>query len=72
MTAETIKVMEERRLKGLEDNLIEDRRLNAGFQRRTRQGKENTIAKSITLLRKQQAGRNKKIIRRNKGDNRSA
>ena len=40
ITAETLMIIEERRLKKLEGNLVEVRKLNAEIQRGTRQDKE--------------------------------
>ena len=54
-------------VKKLEGNLIEVKRLNAEVQRRTRQDKGKYYSENYNVIEK-----NKRIIPRNKGDNRSA
>ena len=52
MTAETLKFIEERRLKKLEGNLVEVRRLYAEIQRWTRQDKEKYYSEKCKIIEK--------------------
>ena len=51
-TAETLQVIEERRLKKLEGKLVEVRRLNEDIQRGTRQDKEKYYSKKCKVIEK--------------------
>ena len=62
ITAETLMIIEERRLKKLEGNLIDVRRLNAEIQRWTRQDKEKYYSKKCNIIEINKLGKTRGLF----------